>query len=49
MIYGATSGDLLLAQRGSQADLDSADFSLRTNLLSLSVWKSHVMALEITG
>ena len=37
-------GDLLLAQRGLQSDLDSADLRLRTNQLSLNV-RSHVMLI----
>ena len=37
--------DLLWAQCGLQSDLDSADFWLRTNQLSLNVGKSHVMLI----
>ena len=40
-----SSGDLLSAQCGLQSDMDSVDFWLRTNQLSLSVGKSHVMLI----
>ena len=36
LVWHYSSGDLLLAQRGLQSDLDSADFWLQTNQLSLS-------------
>jgi len=39
-----SSGDLLSAQHGLQGDLDSIEFWLRTNQLSLNVGKSHVMS-----
>ena len=37
--------DLLLAQHGLQSDLNSIEFWLRTNQLSLNVGKSHVMLI----
>ena len=40
-----SSRDLLSAQRDLQSDLDSIEFWLRTNQLSLSVGKSHVMLI----
>jgi len=40
-----SSSDLLLALRGLQSDLDSADFWLQTNQSSLNVGKSHVMLI----
>ena len=40
-----SSGDLFSAQRGLQCDLDSIEFWLRTNQLSLNVGKSHVMLI----
>ena len=40
-----SSGDLFSAQHGLQCDLDSIEFWLRTNQLSLNVGKSHVMLI----
>ena len=40
-----SNSDLLLAQHGLQNDLDSIEFWLRTNQLSLNVGKSHVMLI----
>jgi len=40
-----SSSDLLWAQRGLQSDLESAEFWLQTNQLSLNVGKSHVMLI----
>ena len=34
-----------MAQRGLQSDLDSADFWLQINQVSLNVGKSHVMLI----
>ena len=45
-----SSGDLLSAQCGLQSDLDSVDFWLRTNHLSLSVGCNvDWLSTEITG
>ena len=40
-----SKGDLFSAQRGLQSDLDSIEFWLRTNQLSLNVGKCHVMLI----
>ena len=40
-----SNSDLLLAQHGLQNDLNSIEFWLRTNQLSLNVGKSHVMLI----
>ena len=40
-----SNSDLFLAQCGLQDDLDSIEFWLRTNQLSLNVGKSHVVLI----
>ena len=45
-ILHCSNSDLFLTQRGLQDDLDSIEFWLRTNQLSLNVGKSHVMLID---
>ena len=42
-----SNSDLFLAQHGLQTDLDSIEFWLRTNQLSLNVGKSHITLIVI--
>ena len=45
MVLHCSKSDLLLAQHGLQNDLNSIEFWLQTNQLSLNVGKSHIMLI----